>query len=101
MPTSIRMRLLSGIESPPTPCLILMSMRASASVLTSHGPSMETCIPGSSQSGSNVGTMESVLVERMSTPRTASRGDATGSTSIPWVSLISLAKASRWAAVGL
>ena len=35
-------------------------------------------MPGSSQSGSMVGLMLSVQVERISTPRTASRAESTG-----------------------
>ncbi len=86
---------------PGSTLTILTSQRARTSSLTSRGPSIVTCMPGSSQAASKVGRMLLIQVARMSTPRTASRAVGTGSTSMPSFSDISRANASRSVCVGL
>ena len=88
-------------SSPEPPCEILISQRSSTALEISMGPSMVTCCPGDSQSASKVGSMESVQLETMSEPRTASSAESTGCISIFRRRLISLAKDSRFALVGL
>ena len=60
-----------------------------------------TCCPGSSQLPSNTGTLELVAVKIISTPRTASSGDATGTMSRLVTGLISSANLLLFSALRL
>lgn len=59
------------------------------------------CVPFSKRRPSSTGTMESVTAATMSAPLSTSSGRSHTSTSMPYVSAILRAKASRLALAGL